>query len=76
MHFLCIFIVKELEMTCMVFFYKQSKFQKKAGACLRKKPVQAQSMVALCLFIKILLSVCLGKRLDQAYNTLFYKNKM
>ena len=28
--------------------------------------VQAQSMLALCLFIKILLAVCLRKRLDHA----------
>ena len=51
-----------------VFFYKQSKFRKKAGAYLWKKPVQAQSILALCLFIKILLGVCLRKRLDQARN--------
>ena len=50
------------------FFYKQSKFQKQARACLWKKLVQAQSMLALCLFIKILLGVCLRKRLDQARN--------
>ena len=49
--------------TC--FFYKQSKFRKQAGACLWKKLVQAQSMLALCLFIKFLLGVCLQKRLDQ-----------
>ena len=52
--------------TC--FFYKQSKFRKQAGVCLWKKLVQAQSMLALCLFIKILLGVCLRKRLDQAQN--------
>ena len=51
-----------------VFLYKQSKFRKQAGACLWKKLVQAQIMLALCLFIKILLSVCLRKRLDQARN--------
>ena len=51
-----------------VFFYKQSKFRKQAEACLWKKRVQAQSMLALCLFIKILLGVCLRKRLDQARN--------
>ena len=50
------------------FFYEQSKFRKQAGACLRKKLVQAQSMLALCLFIKILLGVCLRKRLDKARN--------
>ena len=54
----------------MLFLYKQSKFQKQAGACLWKKLVQAQSMLALCLFINILLSVCLRKRLDQARNML------
>ena len=53
--------------TCF-FFYKQSKFRKQAGACLWKKFVQAQSMLALCLFIKILLGVCLQKRLDQVRN--------
>ena len=48
----------------MIFFFnKQSKFRKQAGACLWKEPVQAQSMFALCLFIKILLGVCLRKRL-------------
>ena len=52
----------------MFFFYKQSKFWKQAGACLWKKLVQAQSILALCLFIKILLGVCLRKRLDQARN--------
>ena len=46
--------------------YKQSKFRKQAGTCLWKKLVQAQSMHAFCLFIKILLGVCLRKRLDQA----------
>ena len=51
-----------------VFFYKQSKFWKQARAWLWKKLVQAQSMLALCLFIKILLDVCLWKRLDQARN--------
>ena len=56
--------------TC--FFYKQSKFRKQSGACLWKKLVQAQRMLALCLFIKILLGVCLRKRLDQAHNALFY----
>ena len=50
------------------FIYKQLKFRKQAGACLWKKLVQAQSMLALCLFIKILLGVCLRKRLDQAQN--------
>ena len=30
-------------------------------------------MLALCLFIKILLGVCLGKRLDQARNMLIEK---
>ena len=52
----------------MVSFNKQSKFGKQAGACLWKKLVQAQSMLTLCLFIKILLDVCLQKRLDQARN--------
>ena len=52
--------------TC--FFCKQLKFLKYAGTCLWKKLVQAQSMLALCLFIKILLGVCLRKRLDQAWN--------
>ena len=33
-----------------------------------EKLVQAQSILALCLFIKILLGVCLRKRLDQARN--------
>ena len=47
-----------------VFFYKQLKFRKQAGAWLWKKLVQAQGMLALCLFIKILLGVCLRKRLD------------
>ena len=51
-----------------MFFKKQSEFRKQAGACLWKKLVQAQSMLALCLFIKILLGVCLRKRLDQARN--------
>ena len=51
-----------------ILFYKQSKFQKQAGACLWKKLVQAQSMLALCLIIKILLGVCFRKRLDQARN--------
>ena len=53
--------------TCF-FFYKQSKFRKRALAYLRKKLVQGQSMLALCLFIKILLGACLWKRLDQARN--------
>ena len=38
-----------------VFFYKHSKFRKQAEACLWKILVQAQSMLALCLFIKICL---------------------
>ena len=45
------------------FRYKQSKFRKQAGACLWKKLVQDPSMLALCLFIKILLGICLRKRL-------------
>ena len=49
----------------MFFFYKQSKFRRQAGACLWKKLVQAQNMLALCLFIKILLGVSLRKRLGQ-----------
>ena len=53
--------------TCF-FFYKQSEFRKQAWAWLLKKLVQAQSMLALCLFIKILLGVSLRKRLDQAGN--------
>ena len=53
---------------CMFFFNKQSKFWKRAGAWLWKNLAQAQSMFALCLFIKILLGVCLRKRLDQAWN--------
>ena len=52
----------------MLFLYKQSKFGKQVGACLWEKLVQAQSMLALCLFSKILLGVCLRKRLDQARN--------
>ena len=43
----------------ITFFYKQSKFRKQAWACLWKKLVQAQSMLALWLLIKILLGVCL-----------------
>ena len=50
------------------FFYENSKLRKQAGACLWKKLVQAQIMLASCLFIKILLGVCLRKRLDQAQN--------
>ena len=49
----------------MFLFYKQLKFRKQAGACLWKKLVLAQSMLALCLFIKILLGACLRKRPDQ-----------
>ena len=52
----------------MFFLKKQSKFRKQAGACLWKELVQAQSVLTLCLFIKILLGVCLRKRLDQARN--------
>ena len=51
-----------------MFFYKQLKFRKQAGTCLWKKFVQAQSMLALCLSIKILLGICLRKRLDQVQN--------
>ena len=57
-----------IEYCYMFFFYKQSKFRKQARACLWKNLIQAQSMLALCLFIKILLGVCLRKRLDQARN--------
>ena len=35
---------------------------------LMEKLAQVQSMLALCLFIKILLGVCLRKTLDQARN--------
>ena len=59
----------------MFFLYKQSKFQKQARACLWEKLVQAQSMLALGLFIKILLGVYLRKRLDQAHNALFLQEK-
>ena len=41
--------------------------------CLWRKLVQAQSMLALCLFIKILLGVCLRKSLDQARNVIIFK---
>ena len=57
----------------MFFFYKQSKFQKQTGACSWTNLVQAQSMLALYLFIKILLGACLRKRLDQARNMLIEK---
>ena len=59
---------------CYVFFYNKLKFQKQAGACLWKKLVQAESMLALYLFIKILLRACLRKRLDQAWIWLYSKN--
>ena len=65
-----------VESSVHVFFNKQSKVGKQAGACLWKKLVQAQSILALCLFIKMLLGVCLQKKLDQAHNALFYKEKM
>ena len=46
-----------------VFFNEQSKFRKQAGAWLWKKPVQAQSMLGLCLFITILLGAAYEKDL-------------
>ena len=51
-----------------MFFYKQAKFRKQAGAYLSKKLVQAKLVLVLCLFIKILLEVCLRKGLDQGQN--------
>ena len=54
--------------TLLHVFFKQTKFRKQAGACSWEKLVQAQSMLALSLFIKILPGVCLQKRLDQARN--------
>ena len=59
----------------MFLFYKQLKFRKQAGACLWKKLVLAQSMLALCLFINILLGACLRKRPDQTWNILIEKKK-
>ena len=56
-----------------MFFFKQSKFWKQAGACLWKELVQALSMLTLCLFIKIFLGVCLRKRIDQARNMIILK---
>ena len=63
-----IIITRHKIKTYMFFLYKQSKFRKQAGTCLWKKLAHSQSMIALCLFIKILLGVCLRKRLDQAWN--------
>ena len=50
--------------TLLHVFFKQSKLRKQPGACSWEKLVQAQSLLALSLFIKILLGVCLQKRPD------------
>ena len=49
---------------------KISKVNKQRG--WNKRGRLAQSMIALFLFIKILLGVCLRKRLDQARNVLLF----
>ena len=54
----------------VVFFYKQSNFWKQAGACLWRKLVQAQTMLA---YYACSLKFCLQKRLGQAQNTIIFE---
>ena len=50
-----------------VFFISNQNFENRLGHA-NGKSLFRLSMLALCLFIKILLGVCLRKRLDQARN--------
>ena len=60
---------------CFLIISNQN-FENRLGHAYGKSLFRLQVCFASCLFIKILLGVCLRKRLDQAQNALFYKKKM
>ena len=71
-----IFTANKTEMTHMFFLKSNQNFKNRLGHAYGNSLFRLKVCFALCLFIKIALGVCLRKRLDQAHNTLFYKEKM